>query len=546
MADAIPGVDIPGSGALAALFRVPIPYVLEMRRDGKISIAVSTPMTPQSISVQQPFATAIRFTAGDEPVREPTVNKTWMIAIDGDSGWTSRAGYNRDGQVSFANGPALVKEFEEFLNKYQRRAAHDPDRYHLIFRALDEGFHFKCEVISWSYARDVRDSPLTSKWSLQLQAYAPAVEAAPPNILSPLSDLAAAATAKIQLANAYVALAGNAATNLRGDMEVLRGPLRALQQTAQALQTVTSGVRSIAAFPATLVADFANAAAAFQNTWQEVVGDDQGGRAVFANGWSALNGEWSRLQARLGYVAEDAARESTTVLGYSGGRAQDVEEATARRAIVGPAGQSGSAGQPPVAERENTVSVALRAGEDLRAVARRFYGTGAGWSRIARANGWLSYHRTGSGRPARLGDIVKVPLDIALDYVVPRDPLLVDLWRSPNNDLAFTADGGLRTVRGEANLRQGLAGRLLTVRGDAEGFPQYGLPRVAQGQLSRHSAAYVAAHLREQLLRDPRVSDVRDLDVRQETDALICKADVIAADVDGTPLTLLAPLPATV
>ena len=546
MADAIPGVDIPGSGAIAALFRVPIPYVLEMRRDGKIKTAVSPPMTPQSISVQQPFATAIRFTAGDEPVREPTSNKTWMIAIDGDSGWTSRAGYNRDGQVSFANGPVLVKEFEEFLNKYQRRAANDPDRYHLIFRALDEGFHFRCEVISWSFARDVRDHPLTSKWSLQLQAYAPAVEARPQNILSPLSDLAAAATAKIQLANAYVALAGNAATNLRGDMEVLRGPLQALQQTAQALQTVTTGVRAVAAFPATLVADFANAAVAFQNTWQEVVGDEQGGRGLGINGWTALTGEWDRLQARLGYVAEDAARESTTVLGYSGGRAQDVDEATARRNTAGSLNQGRTAATPPVARRESTVSVALGAGEDLRAVARRFYGTGAGWGRIARVNGWLSFHRTGAGRPARIGDIVKVPLDVDLDYVVPPDPLLVDLWRSPDNDFEFTEDGGLRTVRGEANLRQALAGRMLTVKGDAEGFPQYGLPRVAQGQLSRHSAAYVGAHLREQLLRDPRVADVRNLDVRQEADTLICKADVIAADVDGTPLTLLAPLPATV
>ncbi len=545
-----PGVAVPQSGRLAALFRVPIDYVLEVRVDGQVAVAVSVPNYPGGLSLSQPHATSVRHTLGDEPVREATVNRFRTIVIRGNSGFRARAGYNERGEVIFAEGPIILREFQAFLDAYQKLVAEDGPRVTLVFRAFAENYNYRCEIETWAVERDAATTPLAN-WSLTLRAYLDAPPNNPINLLSPVSDWFEKAAQKIQLANAYIAIAGNATTNFRGDLESLRAPGRALQQTALALQNVADGARAIARFPADMVADFANAAQGFKDAYEDVVGgrfDDP-----WVNEWEALSGEWERLTNTLGITAEDAPRDSMTALGYSGGTAADLEMSRARALAVGPLDglYLRAPTRGPRLDAQEATPVQLRTGENLRDVALRILGDAEQWIVIAEYNGWQNAHRLGSGRPARRGDWVRVPRGRRSETLLRRsDPYMRDLYLDAEGDLELVGQGGttgflmdLRTVRGPANLRQALTGRMLTVMGESAGFPQYGLPRVVGLGGSASGAAYIAAHVRDQLLRDPRVDLVQNLSVTDEGDTLTAEADVTPKDATGSPVTLLAPLP---
>jgi hypothetical protein len=549
---AYPGVDIPATGRLAALFRVPIDYVLEVRVQGKITSAISVPNYPGGIVLEQPHATSVRHTLGDEPVREGTVNRTRNITIRGNSGYAARAGYNETGQVIFANGPIIVREFQGFLDNYQKLlAALGEDMVDMVFRAFEEKWNYRCEVGVLVIDRGAERSPTTWDWHVTLKGYLDAPPNDPINLLSPVSDWFEEAARTIQLANAYIAVAGNAAQNLRGDLESLRAPLQALQQTGQALQAVTQGSRDLARFPADMVADFSNAAVSFKSAWEDITGgrfDDPLG----VNGWTALQGEWELLQTRLGYAAEDSARESMTVLGYSGGSPTDLEASDQRAAAVGPL--DGLYPRPGPRNRRDateTTPVQLRPRENLRDLAERYYGDPDEWIVIAAYNGWQSAHRLGSGRPARRGDWVFIPRrDLSPKLLHETDLYLEDIYLTHDGDLEFIGQDDptgfkmdLRTIRGAANLRQALTGRLTTAAGDSRGFPRYGLPRVVGTGMNSSVAAYVAGHLRDQLLRDSRVDTVQNLSVSDGGDRLVAEGEVTPKDSAGSTVRLLAPLP---
>ena len=120
------------------------------------------------------------------------------------------------------------------------------------------------------------------------------------------------------------------------------------------------------------------------------------------------------------------------------------------------------------------------------------------------------------------------------------DPFGVDLYLDADGHLEITADGDLRTVRGVENLRQAIAGRMLTRRGESAAFPEYGLP-VAPGDA--HTAGmtgYIGAHVRTQLLADRRVLEVADLEVADEGDELTVTVQV--RPNGSAPFTVIAPV----
>ena len=541
-------VSIPATGKLAALFRVPIDYVLELRVGGQILYAVSVHNYPDAVSLNRPHATSVRHTLGKEPVREATENRYRSVTISGNSGYRARAGYNRVGAVVFAPGPQILEEFDAFLNLYQEIVADDDfGVVDLVFRAFDESVNLRVEIESWSWDRNAGKSPHTREWQLTLKAYGDAAPNNPINLLSPVSEAFEAAAAAIDNANAYAAVALNAAVNLRGDLEVLRRPLQALQRSAQVTADTVDAARAVLLFPSEIVADLANIATEARGAWEGIVGgraDDPFG----VNGWVALQGEWQRLQSAIGYGVEDASRDATTALGLSGGRGGDLGGAEARAAAVGPL-DGHRATQPTQAvnlRAHQLTLVRLRAGETLRAVARRVLGDPERWIEIASYNGWQSAHRLGSGRPARQGDTVLVPVqavDPELGSGARGDPYLRDLYVAPDGDLVFTPDGDLQTVRGAANLEQAIRLRMLTVKGESSGFPLYGLPLLVGTSGSSGTRAYVAAHVRDQLLRDPRVQSISALAVEDYGDTYTVEAEVVSQDSSGAALTVLAPLP---
>jgi len=71
----------------------------------------------------------------------------------------------------------------------------------------------------------------------------------------------------------------------------------------------------------------------------------------------------------------------------------------------------------------------------------------------------------------------------------------------------------------------------------------YGLPLLVGTSGSSGTRAYVAAHVRDQLLRDPRVQSISALAVEDYGDTYTVEAEVVSQDSSGAALTVLAPLP---
>jgi len=525
----IPGVTIPTTGKLAALFRVPIPYVLEWRINGTIVASISTPHTPQSVSIERAGAVDLQFTLGEDPIIESSENKSASIQLKGVSGQAPRAGYNRTGQVIFKDGPSILREFDRFLDYFQKttKELEGVAPSELIFRAIGEDAHYKVVLGSFMWAREAARSRTMVDWSLVLRGYGRADSVKPLNILSPISDLFEAAAAKIDEANAYLAVASNATTNLRGDMEALRAPILAVQRSAQALGSIASAARSLTAFPRDLMADFANTAGILRDDWEEIRGaislldPTQGG---------ALRAEWDRMTRSIGFAVENAARDAATSLGFSGGGGVDLEGATSRGGEVRP-------GLPLLP----SVSVlTLRPGEDLRDVADRVLGDRDRWAEIATINGWTSPYRTGQGQIARAGLKVKVPAQTIPQVMTEQaEPLGRDLFLSAEGELDWTS-GDLLSIRGAPNFEQALRNRVFTVLKEIPSFPRYGLPDFIGEPLSGSMRGLVASHISEQLQRDQRVLSLSRVEILDLGDRFAAEVDIIPSE--GPPYTLALPL----
>ena len=98
----------------------------------------------------------------------------------------------------------------------------------------------------------------------------------------------------------------------------------------------------------------------------------------------------------------------------------------------------------------------------------------------------------------------------------------------------------LALVDGPTLVEQALGVRFLTSQGESRAFPGYGLPRLVGDPSSALTAGLLAIHAQEQVLRDPRIGEVRRLEVEDGGDVLRVGLEVLAKS--GEPLAFSAPL----
>lgn len=539
----IPGLSVPTDGRLASLVRVPIPYILEMRVRGKIITSISMPNDPDGITVERAGARSIQHTFGDKPIIERGEIKAGAVNIKGVSGYKPRAGYNRQGQVIYQDGPAILREFDRFIDGFYKQAAeierlaellpvsvggiNDAPPVELIFRAIDEDTHVKVDVAGWRWARDAVRARIMVDWALSLEVYGSADPVVPLNVLSPVSDLFEAAAAKIDQANAVLAVADNAATNLRADLETLKAPLRAVRRTASALGQISESARELASFPRDLVADYARGAIELRAAYQ----DAKENLSLLAplGGLGFVN-EFDLIDSTIGFASETVARDALVILGYSGGTGLDLKRAELRS-------EQDRAGIPLSPQLG---SYTLLTGDSLKDVAFRVYGSRSRWTELADLNGWISPYRDSKGRAARVGMTVKIP-QAEVDQVVPDsvDPYGHDLWLSDDGKMDWSS-GDLRSARGPDNLRQAIRDRVLTIAGEVPLFPEFGLPDFIGQSVDAEMRGLVAAHMREQLLRDQRIQQITSLELVDNGDAV--NVEALVTPTQGPPFRLVVPL----
>lgn len=555
----IPGVN-PNNlpGRLADLVRVPIDYILEVHVNGKLYRGLSTtlPNVPGNYSYVRQSATSTDPTLTEDVIREHGTPRFASHSISGETGLKARSGYDRKGNIIFKSGPEVLQEFDEFLKEYQRIASAKggqdfaapsrklSDGAVLIFRALAENVHARVEVGSFKWDRSATRYRHSYAWSLQLEEYAPAKRKVPTSLLAPLDSWANKAREAIAEVNALGAVVSNALVNARGDLDELRGPLQELQRTGQVAAQIMQGAGSIAQFPADVLSDLAACAESFANAWNEADIVAKTARRSYLEG-GATKDFTDRLR-RIGWLAADSARNTATVAGAVGvgpsqRRSGDQSRADTRMSLTGQTRRLGAGRRGSV---RNAGAYQMRVGDTLQSIAAGAYGSAARWVEIAYHNGFPDATTDASGAPLRAGTVILLP-GVSDGEPVERastaDALFGrDLYSDPVTGDYEWAGGDIRTVSGYSNLTQAIRNRMTTSQGESRGFPAYGLPVAPGDVVNARVAAYTAAHVREQMAADPRVSDVPRLRVIDGGDRLD-----IAFDVEpnaGGSLTVVAPM----
>lgn len=510
----MPSSGIQLSGALAALARVNIRYLIEWHRDGALYRAVSLPLPPNALSVSAQAPSQVTYTLG-QPIRELGRYRQRTIELSGSAGYDARPGFTANGTITSQLGPAILIAFTRFLEEYQRTATNEGAESHeLIFRALDEEINLKVEVSALSVERNADGANLAPEWSLSLQSYDDAAPA-PEDALFDLEGALSGVTSAIQTAADLVATAqllaeGANAYVRRG----ISGPLTALDKLTSAVRGTVNGLRELADIPADILRQISKTAGSLRSSVSALIDD-------IVTYDDELSAEWALLLDILG-AAEETEIQAESVSAII--PLPELETATAPPLVP-------SASEPVIAPLRDlipTTAYRLRLGEDLRTIAARVFSDAERWPELSRLNGWLSADRDGRGQPPRAGSVILIPDTIQSGAPTQREPYGVDLFIDPaTGDLDLVADD-LATVRGSRNLEQALTHRLHTRQGETPILTAYGLPLTIGERVTTTSAGYLSAHIREQLARDPRVDRVNVIEVSDRGDHLSAALQFVA------------------
>ena len=536
---------------LADLLRVPVRYLLEIWEQGELNRAVALPLDPENISIDRPSPTVVTYTLGREPVREHSLHKHLAIEARGKTGLSWRQGHNRKGEIVFKDGPALMREFDAFLDYYQQRATaighlvtQQPDTYRsakdmiwLVFRALDEKLHVRVEVTDWRWSRNKDTSRLggSAEWTLGLAGYGSQEPKEPGNFI-PGAEYVVAVTETLNMLNNYLSLGPLLLDNARADLDVLRGPFQALQRTGGIARATVQSVKSLIDFPRALMADIAISAGQFSAAWQDVKRLDDDFIAGLDEATSDL--------ADAFWGSQEMTTSAVTAVGAMGGGPNVLAGAEDKAADDSDTALTQDTIDVPLLdiERErgtggDVLVYPVRVGDTLIRIAQTFLGDRDQWPTLVLFNGMLDSRTMADGRPFVPGVILRIP-----GTGQGRQPFLMggddtdmmfgrDLFMSiDTNDLEVAGSGtDVRTVTGLSNLDQALRNRLSVPVGSTV-WSGYGIPVVPGDSAGAAMFGYIASHLRAQLVRDVRIDDVLSV-------AIADNGDGLAAIIDVSPIT---------
>lgn len=541
-----------GGGRLASLLRVPIDYVLEVYDfGGDLTTCVTLPNTPEQIECTRPLAASIRHTLGSLPIRQIVESRSRTIVLKGRSGVTPRQGYTRSGDLKFQDPREALLEFDGFLQdyslmqeNYQRlmftsSLSNKIKQPKLVFRAFNEKINLLVEPTSWFWFRSADTSRLSYQWELTLTAYGYSNEIGiPENVFSPIDAYARSVGDAINSVATSLGTLANASTNLRNDMKALVSPaLNALRNLGISAQNLAGSVNRLMLLPKEVLANFVVAASAFKDAVDRF--------REIANPFDedTYRSEIDTFRTVFGETADAAERVANQGLFCTGGGPSSV--ASAELALQGT--DTLSTQSTNVESKESLFSVyQTRVGDTLINIAQRVLGDANRWVDIARINNFTDAHTHENGvlvPGTRLLLPIRSDIDTAQAVIGAKSTeelLGIDLALNlATGDLVLHA-GDIAVRHGASNIEQALAVRLLTRKGTLPMFPEYGLPIAPGVGMTSRVAAYAGLHCKEQVLRDSRVSEVRNVQVQDEGDGV--SIGMIIVPIDGGNMEFVAPL----
>ena len=536
--------------------------------------------------------------------RELGKARSARVVITGESGLRARLGIKEDGTLFNASGLDHLKAFDKFLSMYFcdtaqlrypsvksidaiRRDLDFEGKPYLVFRALEEGIHGKAIVENFTYRRDAGTHRLGYSWELTLRIYDPAES----SLTNVVDEFYADVNAGINEVVGGFNLIDQTITAFSDT--VFLGAGRVFSNIGQIAVSFREAITS----PITAVESAFSMARSFGNMIESFVVNFPGAFSEYADYFSASDpnsglARANRLKYGFNFLIEsnsppDATEPSLTraeleantlaltekqdavnaladlfysyesLAGYLGlaqerGRL-DLDARGFLATDVGISGLASLTNQSNRAPEEARAAglhtrYVLKAGENLLTIANRFLGSPALWVELAEINRAQDAYTDAEGSSYRAGSVILLPVSVPnlAPQLLPQasftteDAIAVDLLLDLSGDLLFSGDD-VELVRGEDNLRQAIINRIRTATDDITAAPRYGLSSSLIGaKLTEQVSAYMSAQIREQVLQDPRVLDVRDITLERRGSTVDIGMSVYC--IGDIEINLLAPL----
>lgn len=536
--------------------RLPIDYYLELYQGGKRVKVVVLPSQPQAFSIERETPAKVEYTFDDQSVfRQIGTPRKATISIKGKLGLGPRLASKANGIIGFLTPDQVMQEFGDFLHGYGEQARSEKNklffdyteldaflkdkRTTLVFRAVQEQVNAKVEVRRWRADR----TRLSYDWTLDLEAYDQAV---PPekNWYDQVMDVVKEVEKLTNSIRAFGAVANNVATN-----------------ASNVVSSVSNAIKNVALLPVTVENDFKNAwrtMGGIIDTIKDAIkqiksayGEDEatGVSTTAQASWEikgisfgdAIRVQWKNSNIPnlsqgtpidldlfiLTQNLEDLAYTLELLQGYVVPilKNDDLAKGFLRtdRGFKQLSAFNQGFDTIPSTEQEPypTFEYTLRLGENLLTVASDLLNSPSDWIRLATLNSCLDAHTKADGSILQAGDIILVPTEETTPSFAPQqftsDLKLVD------GDLVLGKDD-LSLVSGLDAIKQTLAYRLTTEKGQLTLFPNFGIQKIIGSKNIDRVSSYLAVDIKEQILSDTRILDVPSI-------SLIVDGDGVAVDL---------------
>lgn len=563
------------AGVFLATGALGIDYFLEeVSMGGTKKTLLPLPSQPNRVQVNRIYSENPIYTFDPHfSYREIAAPRVVEVVMEGQTGVSLRVGINEDGALSYNEGYVHLQNFEKFLDKYHHKAAshatpvvysiqsvqNDLDyvnRPYLVFKGVKENLYGRCVITGFNYSRSTEKNRVGSyTWQLSIKIYDTA-EADDPSRFAIMDNLESAKNAV------------NALTGLSEAVQL--GIVAASGQFFGGISDVVGAATGLVNSIANVDDRFYDAYAPFHSLGKQVLGFMSAVGVLFDGDEWAKREDLNRDIVERQYLSpwdRKAAFDDAMSAGDqdSWDPSPDVQTTSTQHALMatqmtltevayqgwlllGLLGLDDAAGDdqaftgflrkqygfdalatlnqdpnynPRAYDSGNGAKTIyeLRPGESLLTVAHTLLGSPARWSELARLNGAQDAYTKADGTPYQVGD----PIYVRMDGIVSGLPLLSEIEdfdaligtdiEFKNGDLALSAlNKDLSFVNGIENLKQAIEFCLKTATGDITYDPRYGLNLAIIGsRLNETVIQLISSRIREALLQDNRIIDVKDL-----------------------------------
>lgn len=550
---------------------IDVDYILEVRDETRLIGLIPFPTQPFSFTTSGDFFENPIYTLDQTQVsREVSRLRKGTAQLFGFSRLYTYLGIDANGNLVNTKGENHLRNFEKFIEDYMKSIEGSGANRYLVLRALKEDLHVKVAIQNFMWTRSAKTSRFTYEWNMTLKIYDSAEVTDNPfefDILNNFEDIVVdginAFTGVLDATSGAIAgTIGQATGMTRSILKAAEGAVDATQDILDLPSTVVDGVRGLAVAAVSIWNKIDSLISMGPNPHDfnifhrppadEVAQTENAEIADVTASGEGADTELETTSASL--MVADIMYQMFVLEGYLGRVNRRTFQQAELKGFLG--SETGynrlaqlltSVESVPVRRTKNNqsqVQYVLRSGENLLNIAHTFLGDTSRWHELAEINDYKDAHTKRNGDRANTGDRIYIPLDTDVlqqiqssDNQSISDSIGTDL-QVVDGDLVLGED--LKLVSGDDNVIQFVTTRVKTIAGEITTTPQYGGFPLVGARMSTQTSLLYSALIREELLKDVRITDVSDISFVSESDYVDIQFSV--QPLGSESITFRAPL----